>query len=276
MSRKPTTQTIDDTYAARLGHVLRKRLDRGIPLDEALRETLHERAPLLLERPRRDSSGSSWAKLMGLGLIAAAGYGANYAAKELTGKSLLDLAREQLSGSTGTSYPGQQHSDEYPVRAEPRASRPTSSPHQEEAHGTPTHPTTATEGVSGAGSTLSGFSTYEEEFRQHHRSTYQDTDRAYSYYEPAYRHGYQYATAGRHGAGEYADLEAQMRRDYESEHGPNTYSDVEGAVRYGFNQGRTHLSENAEVASPTGSSQTASGDAGSLVREEEEDKSTAP
>lgn len=121
--------------------------------------------------------------------------------------------------------------------------------------------------------TPDGYRSYEEDFRSHHLDTYGDSDHEYDYYEPAYRHGFRYGARPEHRERDYEALEKELRRTYEEKHGADTYSAVHRATRYGFRQGRRHLiehSDDAGVKEPTGSSQTASGDPGSFVRQSEE------
>ena len=88
-------------YVASLTYDVESYLDEGQTLQEALLQALRERAPLLLENPER-GSGSFWSGLFKLGLLAGAAFGANYLAEYLTGRNLVDLAKEQLGG--GDAY----------------------------------------------------------------------------------------------------------------------------------------------------------------------------
>ena len=114
----------------------------------------------------------------------------------------------------------------------------------------------------GDGDGVPAFAEYNDDFRTHHRSTYDEGD--YATYEPAYRYGYRYGTSEEYRGREYSDLEPEMRRDYEERHGEGTWEKTEGAVRHAFDRGRTHHKAGVEGAS--GSDRTASGDPGSVVR----------
>ena len=88
-------RTLTEPYVASLAHDVEAYLGEDETLQDALLQALRDRAPLLLENPDV-SSGSSWKTLLGLGLLAGAAFGANYASQYLTGQSLADLASGQF------------------------------------------------------------------------------------------------------------------------------------------------------------------------------------
>ena len=116
--------------------------------------------------------------------------------------------------------------------------------------------------VQGSDNAIPAFAEYDDDFRTHYRSTYDEDD--YATYEPAYRYGYRYGTSEDYRGREYGDLEPEMRRSYEERHGEGTWKKTKGAVRHAFDRGRTH--HEAGVKGPSGSERTASGDPGSAVR----------
>lgn len=79
---------------------------------------------------------------------------------------------------------------------------------------------------------------YRDSFREHYGTTYGTTDRSYDYYEPAYRWGYTYGTSGDYRGRNYAELEPEMRRRYEEEHGRGTWERVKDAVEHAFHRAR--------------------------------------
>ena len=62
------------------------------------------------------------------------------------------------------------------------------------------------------------FATYAPDWRQHHGTTFMHRG-AYADYEPAYRYGYDLAGNARYRGRDWAALEADARRDWESRHG---------------------------------------------------------
>ena len=91
-------RTLTEPYVASLAHDVEAYLGEDDTLQEALLQALRDRTPLLLEDPDV-RSGSFWGTLLGLGLLAGAAFGANYASQYLTGQNLVDLVRGQLGDS---------------------------------------------------------------------------------------------------------------------------------------------------------------------------------
>jgi hypothetical protein len=60
---------------------------------------------------------------------------------------------------------------------------------------------------------------------------------AYADYEPAYRYGYDLAGNARYRGRDWAALEADARRDWESRHG-GTWEQFKDAIRYGWDKVR--------------------------------------
>ncbi|WP_168210880.1 YsnF/AvaK domain-containing protein [Persicimonas caeni] len=91
-----------------------------------------------------------------------------------------------------------------------------------------------TEGVSDK----HGYGHFESDFKQHHKSQFGSTGKDYSHYEPAYRFGHAFGVSQRYKGREYNDLEPDMKRAYEREHGEGTFSNHRDAARYGFETAR--------------------------------------
>lgn len=133
------------------------------------------------------------------------------------------------------------------------------------------------------------YSDHEEHFRSHHRDTFGSEGGAYGDYEPAYRSGFRHGTASDYEGRSFGDLEPEMRQRHEKKHGKGTWQKVKDAARHAFQRGRSHRSsshrtsggttsrtrekgsqEKAGTKGTSGSSQTASGDPGSAMRQDEE------
>lgn len=165
---------LDDDYVSLLARVIRHRLrqDDAMPLGEALAKTLREQAPVVFRRPPEpDTSSSSWGRrLLGMGVLAAVGVGANYAAKQLTGQGLVDLVTGRSSsqvpsrpapvGTSGGRVPdptkppaaadalGRSQptaAPKTPPPSAPRAAEPTPPPEPPAAPEAPASPTDRTE-----------------------------------------------------------------------------------------------------------------------------------
>lgn len=78
-----------------------------------------------------------------------------------------------------------------------------------------------------------GFETYAPTFRQHYTSTFADRGEAYEKYEPAYRYGYTLTTNPRYRGRNWADVEADVKRDWETRH-VGTWERYRDAIYYGW------------------------------------------
>lgn len=142
---------LDDDYVSLLSRVIRHRLrqDDEMPLGEALARTLREQAPVLFRRPPEPtSSSSSWGRrLLGLGVLAAVGAGANYAAKQLTGQSLVQMATGGSSYEVNRKYPAPQGTTgtRAPTPTEPPTATPPTPPPTAEPAPAPAPPATPTD-----------------------------------------------------------------------------------------------------------------------------------
>jgi len=82
------------------------------------------------------------------------------------------------------------------------------------------------------------FAQHADAFREHHRSEYGSTGRDYSYYEPAYRYGYESAYEDSYRDRTYRDAETDLRTGYTSRFPDGRYDDVDQAVRHGYTSAR--------------------------------------
>ena len=82
-----------------------------------------------------------------------------------------------------------------------------------------------------------GFTAYADAFQEHYRTTYGEGD--YGTYEPAYRFGHRYSTLDEYRGRKWEEVEPEVQRKYEAQHGEGTFEDVKEAVRHGFSYPRT-------------------------------------
>jgi sporulation protein YlmC with PRC-barrel domain len=82
------------------------------------------------------------------------------------------------------------------------------------------------------------YAAHADAFREHHRSAYGSTGRDYSFYEPAYRYGYESAFEDSYRDRTYGDAEADLRTAYTSRFPEGRYEDVDQAIRQGYTSAR--------------------------------------
>lgn len=91
-------------------------------------------------------------------------------------------------------------------------------------------------GRSGAGTgnmTGNGWERWSNDFNTHYRSSFANTGRDYSYYEPAYRYGYGLSSRNDWRGRSWNEIEPDVRRDWESRNqGP--WEEFKDAVRYAW------------------------------------------
>jgi uncharacterized protein (TIGR02271 family) len=81
------------------------------------------------------------------------------------------------------------------------------------------------------------FATYATDWQQHHETTFLNRG-AYADYEPAYRYGYDLAGNEHYRGRDWAAVEVDARRDWESRHA-GTWEQFKDAIRYGWEKVRT-------------------------------------
>ena len=82
-----------------------------------------------------------------------------------------------------------------------------------------------------------GFDTYEADFRRHYNATLASCGVAYGHWAPAYRYGYALAGDRRYAGRDWAAIEAEARRDWETRH-QGMWDEVQEPVRYAWDKGR--------------------------------------
>jgi uncharacterized protein (TIGR02271 family) len=80
--------------------------------------------------------------------------------------------------------------------------------------------------------TTPDFSTHDTDYRQHHSKTFLNRG-AYEDYVPAYRYGYDLAIDERYRGRNWADLETDFRRGWDTQR-PGTWERFKDAIRYGW------------------------------------------
>jgi uncharacterized protein (TIGR02271 family) len=91
------------------------------------------------------------------------------------------------------------------------------------------------------------FATYDPMFRKHCATAFTGRGATYTEYEPAYRYGYELGTNERYRGQDWAALEADARRDWETRH-PNTWERFKDAIRYGWESITGHRTEQSKVS----------------------------
>lgn len=84
--------------------------------------------------------------------------------------------------------------------------------------------------------TTSAYSDYDSDFRNHYQNNMSSYGGAYDDYAPAYRYGYETASDTRYRGRDYASVESDLRRDYETRYPGHTWDRVKNAVRYGWDK----------------------------------------
>jgi len=97
--------------------------------------------------------------------------------------------------------------------------------------------------------TAAAYDTYAPDFRRHFQTTYASNGTAYDQFEPAYRYGYD--LADRYRGRDWADVEADARRDWEQRHA-GTWDRFRGAVRYAWDRAATAAPGSREPGVQTG------------------------
>lgn len=88
---------------------------------------------------------------------------------------------------------------------------------------------------------IPGYDRYAASFRSHYDATYGSSGQGFNLYEPAYRFGYEAGTSERYRGQEYRDVEPELRREYEREHGTGVWDRIKDAVKYAFQRGRENV-----------------------------------
>jgi uncharacterized protein (TIGR02271 family) len=96
------------------------------------------------------------------------------------------------------------------------------------------------ERLGASGMATTGYGTYEvydPDFRTHYKTTYSSLGGKFDRYQPAYRYGYTLATDDRYKGRNWADIEPEVRRSWDSQN-QGTWEDFKDAVRYSWDRVR--------------------------------------
>lgn len=96
------------------------------------------------------------------------------------------------------------------------------------------------EQIPSTGRASNGYSTYEvydPDFRTHYKTTYSSLGSNFDRYQPAYRYGYTLATDDRYKGRNWADIEPEVHRSWNSQN-QGTWEDFKDAVRYAWDKVR--------------------------------------
>lgn len=94
---------------------------------------------------------------------------------------------------------------------------------------------------------------HEPRYRQHYETLYRNNLRDYSWYEPAYRHGYIMGLDERYDTyNSWDEIEAQAREDWEAGDfaGNSTWDDIKEAVRQGWESVREAFDDDDDMIPP--------------------------
>jgi len=90
-----------------------------------------------------------------------------------------------------------------------------------------------------------GFPELSDDFRSHYDSSFRDSNRDYSDWEPAYRYGYDMAFAPAFAGSSFDDVDAELRKGYYQRMGypmsdRHVWNEVRPAVKHAFQRAREH------------------------------------
>jgi len=81
------------------------------------------------------------------------------------------------------------------------------------------------------------YDSYLDDFRTHYRTNYANNQYSFNNYEPAYQYGYGLADNQRYHGRTWADIEPDVRRDWETR-GQGTWEDFKDSIRYAWERGK--------------------------------------
>lgn len=98
-------------------------------------------------------------------------------------------------------------------------------------------------GRSDPSATYRSFQDNETYFRQDYQQRYANTGFGYDRYQPAYRFGYDLHGAGRYDNRNWAEIEPEVRREWEHNHPGNAWEDFKDSVRSGWERFKQGVSD---------------------------------
>jgi hypothetical protein len=86
----------------------------------------------------------------------------------------------------------------------------------------------------GYGASHRSFNDDEDYFRQDYQRNYANSGYDYSYYQPGYRYGYGLSNNQQFQNRNWSDIQADVRRDWETQHPDNAWEDFKDSIRRGW------------------------------------------
>jgi hypothetical protein len=86
-----------------------------------------------------------------------------------------------------------------------------------------------------------GFNAYDLAFREHYQATYGTGRMPYDWYKPAYRHGFDMATAEEYRGREWDEAQLALRQAWEARNPEGAWEEVKEAVRHAWESARSAL-----------------------------------
>lgn len=90
---------------------------------------------------------------------------------------------------------------------------------------------------SAAGTTLSGYESFDTDFRSYHSQNLASSGYSYDDYSPVFRYGHSLGTDERYSSGDWTTVEPEARRHWE-EQNPGTWDQFKDSVRYSWDKAR--------------------------------------
>ncbi len=97
------------------------------------------------------------------------------------------------------------------------------------------------------GQKVAGFETYANDFRSDFTSKYGNRGYTYDRYEPAYRYGYTLASDTRYAGKDWAAIESDVRRDWETNYRGSAWEDFKDSIRYAWDRVRGYSASEASA-----------------------------
>jgi len=86
----------------------------------------------------------------------------------------------------------------------------------------------------GQGRAAGGYNRFENDFRDNYNMLYGSRGQDYTYFEPAYRYGYDLGSSGRYQNQKWSQIEPDVRRDWERTHPQSKWDDFKDAIRFAW------------------------------------------
>jgi hypothetical protein len=178
-----------------------------------------------------------------------AGFSGSGRQSEMTGRDVRDTsaAGSAGSGATETSTAGTGASSSYGTGTGGTVAGGTGSGHFTDAttgmSTSGSYPASHADTGAGFDASFRSFDKDEDYFRQDFQQNFANTGYEYSYYQPGYRFGYELGTNQRFRDRNWSDIEADVRREWETGHPDNAWEDFKDAVQRGWERFKAGVSD---------------------------------